>query len=202
MPHTQTLLLTGFGPFPGVPVNASGELVARLGPAARKAHPGLKVHTTTLPTVWLLGPDHARAAIERIRPDIVIHFGVSAQATGFVIERAGTNACAAIADAGGELPRLAVLDINGPDQRCTTLPVGAIVLALTARGLPATTSEDAGKYLCNAVLYRSLGLADGPAMTGFVHIPASLGAGSLTLYQALSGGLAIIATCLDKGPGA
>lgn len=195
-PHALTLLLTGFGPFPGVPVNASAALVANLAPTARKAHPGVNVQTAILPTQWQLGPAQARAAIARLKPDIAIHFGVSERASGFVIERAGANACLAIADAAGHLPTLAVLDPVGPHERQATLPVDTIVRALTAQGLPVTASSDAGRYLCNAVLYQSLSLPAGPAMAGFVHIPAILDTRSLTLKQAQTGALAIIAACL------
>ena len=206
---TPSVLITGFGPFPGVAVNASGMLVPRLARAARRRFASVAVHTAILPTEWGRGPARARAAYERASPDISIHFGVSGRAEGFVIERCGLNVCVQTEDGAGYLPALAVLDPAGPVRRAVTLPVAAIVARLRALGLPAVTSDDAGSYLCNAVLYQSLGLTGADArgssgrVAGFVHLPSSLAdegqAGPLTFEQALAGSLEIIAVCLDAG---
>ncbi len=209
-----SVLITGFGPFPGVAVNASGMLVPRLARAARRRFVGVHVHTAILPTEWGRGPARARAAHERASPDISIHFGVSGRAQGFVIERRGVNVCLHTEDGAGKLPPLDVLDPNGPKRRAVTLPVAGIVARLKSLGLPAVTSDDAGSYLCNAVLYQSLGLTGADArgmgcgMAGFVHLPSSLApspladeghSGPLTFEQALAGSLEIIAVCLDAG---
>lgn len=202
----RRILLTGFGPFPGVAANATGVLVPRLARAARRRFPGAVVRTGILPTEWVRGTGRARAAIERAKPDVVIHFGVSDRAHGFVIERRAVNACLHTADGAGLMPALPVLDEAGPKRRAVTLPVAAIVSRLKALGLPVVASDDAGQYLCNAVLYQSLGLmAGGTGLVGFVHLPASLaddGAdGALTVEQAVAGSLEIIAVCLDAGQG-
>ena len=202
MPRARTILLTGFGPFPGVPINASTALVGRIAAIGRPRHPTVTIATATLPTEWQRGPARAAAFITRLRPHIVIHFGVSAGARGFVIERCGTNACLAYADAAGNLPPLAVLDPKGPASRPVTLPVGAIVRALKARELPAAASDDAGSYICNAVLFQSLSLAatrSHPAMTGFVHVPSNMGVNEpLPFDRAVEGGLAIVEACVLK----
>ena len=213
MTNAYTLLLTGFGPFPGIPVNASGLLVPRIARAARARFSALTVATAILPTEWQRGPARMEAAIARAQPDIAIHFGVSPRASGFVIERFGVNACMASADGAGRLPPLALLDPQGPARRAVTLPVAAIIERLTEQGLPALASDDAGHYLCNAVLFHSLARAAGtrtavPGKSGFVHLPACLAGGGadhkspqpgccLSHAQVISGSLAIIAACLE-----
>ena len=197
------VLITGFGPFPGVPVNATGVLVPRLASAARRRFAGVAIHSAILPTEWSQGPARAKAAYERVSPDASIHFGVSGRAEGFVIERRGINVCLKTEDGAGHLPPLAVLDPEGSKRRAVTLPVAEIVARLKRMGLPVATSDDAGSYLCNAVLYQSLGF--GAGMAGFVHLPSSLAdggkAGPLTFAQALAGSLEIIAVCLDARRG-
>ncbi|MEQ1696785.1 MAG: pyroglutamyl-peptidase I [Hyphomicrobiaceae bacterium] len=193
----RSVLLTGFGPFPGVALNATGVLVPRLAREARRRFSGVAVHRAILPTEWGRGPARARAAYERAAADISIHFGVSGRAQGFVIERLSENVCLQSKDGAGKLPPLEVLDVGGPERRAVTLPVAAILAKLKAMALPAAASDDAGSYLCNAVLYQSLGLKSG--LAGFVHLPASLGdTGPLTFEQALAGSLEIIAVCLDE----
>lgn len=193
-------MITGFGPFPGVAVNATGVLVPRLVRAARRRFAGVVFHSAILPTEWVRGPARAREAYERAAPDIAIHFGVSGRAKGFVIERRGVNVCVQSADGAGEMPPLAVLDRQGPKRRAVTLPVAGVVARLMELGLPVATSDDAGAYLCNAVLYQSLAFSRG--MAGFVHLPSALmdeGQGALTFEQALAGSLEIIAVCLETG---
>ena len=52
------ILLTGFGPFPSVPANATSLLVPRIAEAARTAFPGIAFEVRTLPTEWAAGIDH------------------------------------------------------------------------------------------------------------------------------------------------
>jgi pyroglutamyl-peptidase len=200
---THTVLLTGFGPFPGVAVNASALLVPKLARAARARFPGVAIRTAILPTQWQAGPARAKSAIARCQPDTVIHFGVSGRAAGFVIERRAVNACEAVPDGAGYLPAAPHLDPGGPKSRTSTFPAAAIIARLKALELPVIASTDAGQYLCNAVLFQSLGLPDtgGTANIGFVHIPASLTDGPLDEAQALAGGLAIIEVCLETAHG-
>jgi pyroglutamyl-peptidase len=87
-----------------------------------------------------------------------------------------------------------------------------IVANLRRAGMPAHLSWNAGTYLCNAVLYRSLSLARArPNLkrNGFIHVPAALRApgarrrpfgpvSPLTWQQAVDGSLCILATCLGR----
>ena len=62
-------------------------------------------------------------------------------------------------------------------------------------------SEDAGGYLCNAVLYASLCACAAPGTrAGFIHLPVDLSgsAGGLTPAAAVEGGLVIIRACIDR----
>jgi pyroglutamyl-peptidase len=213
MSAARTVLLTGFGPFPGIPVNASGLYVPAIARAARTRFPDVAFKSAVLPTEWMRGPARVQAALKRARPDLAIHFGVSSLAHGFVIERRGMNTCVAAVDGAGHMPPLALLDADGPNQLPVTLPVAAMIARLHAGSYPARASDDAGGYLCNAVLFRSLALAaagNAPKwIAGFVHIPASLAGGGadhrspqphcpLTPAQLIAGSLDLIAVCLGR----
>jgi pyroglutamyl-peptidase len=63
------------------------------------------------------------------------------------------------------------LEDDGPVAPETRLPVREIKAALLARGIPARLSYAAGTYLCNATMFRLLGLTDVPV--GFIHVPYS-----------------------------
>jgi pyroglutamyl-peptidase len=210
-PHT-TVLITAFGPFPGVPVNATMRLVPELAESATLAFPDVRFVIETLATEWQAAPRRLAAVIAEVKPDLILHFGVSSRARGFEIEQRAHNACRSMPDAAGVLPRAATLRDGGADVLRTSLPVPHLVLALKRRGIPAYASRDAGAYLCNAVLYHSLQMAADrlrDCRVGFVHVPASLarpggpnrgrvGACPLTWPQAVEGGLEIIAGCLGR----
>lgn len=206
------IVLTGFGPFPGVPDNATALLVPRLAKAARDLFPAYDVVAEILPTEWIAAPQKLADLLARPGTVLALHFGVSRQAEGFQIELVGRNQCKAMADAAGNTPAVECLLEDGPAELASTLPAERIVQRLTKLGVPARTSTDAGGFLCNALLYHSLaaaGTLDKPHLVGFVHLPADLtGHGAdgrrphpdcrLDMRGAIAGGLEIIAACLES----
>lgn len=210
------MLLTGFGPFPGVPVNATMILVPRLAALARRQFPGVRFEFEVLPTEWETAPKLVDRLIKRYRPDVVLHFGVSSKARGFEIETRGVNVCAAAPDAAGLLPAGERIAARGPVEYRSLVPVAEIVRRLRRRGVKAYASRDAGTYLCNRTLFHVLSVErKHPELTraGFIHVPSSLvgvgmtaqtrrlrsgGASPLTWREALVGGLEIIGGCLSQ----
>lgn len=203
------ILLTGFGPFPGVPENASSLLVPELAEAARRRWAGFHFETAVLPTEWLAGPAAAAEILDGLRPALALHFGVASTARGFAIETRGHNQARPVCDAAGLLPPSSRLFADGPDCLTASLPVARIISRLRQRSLPARLSRDAGGYLCNAILYGSLQQARRAAWrmrSGFIHLPASLCRSKLSSRvrvhldwnQAMDGGLEIIATSLGR----
>jgi pyroglutamyl-peptidase len=208
-----TVLLTGFGPFPSVPANATSILVPRLAEAARVAFPGIIFETRTLPTEWAAGIEHLDGCYREVAPSVALHFGVSSRARGFEIEARGRNRLACIPDAAGKIPGASVLRANGHEFLASTVPVSEIVHRLRRRGLPAFISRDAGTYLCNAALYTALDMARQTSRDhriGFIHVPSSLLVEErrpafgvhprcpLTWRDAVDGGLEIIGAALGR----
>jgi pyroglutamyl-peptidase len=202
-----SILLTGFGAFPGVEANATAALVPALAAAARARFLHLDIVDAVLPVEWSRTPQRLDDLLSQSGAQLALHFGVSGSARGFQIELVGRNACEARHDAAGELPGAARLIAEGPDSLASTFPAERIIARLQNAGLPCAASGSAGTYLCNALLYHSLRAAHAlptPFLVGFVHLPASLSptAGlasdcALTWDDALAGGLEIIAACLD-----
>ena len=107
MGSRPTVLLTGFGPFPGVPINASGELARKLARAARRAFPELCFTVAVLPTEWNRAPRIIANLHERHRPRLALHFGVASGAKTIRLETEAANICRAAPDAAGTLPLIA-----------------------------------------------------------------------------------------------
>ncbi len=195
------VLLTGFGPFPGVERNASAGLARELALIASRQDWGLRFIAEVLPVDWSLAPVRLQDLLNRHRPAVAVHFGVSPRATGFVVETLGYNAVKDAPDESGRLAQSSVLVAGDRPRRSATIPVRRIVRSLQAAGYPAELSTDPGRYLCNAVLYHSLRQAartEPRTRTGFIHIPATLepgiaGESSLMEWrEAVEGGLRLM----------
>jgi pyroglutamyl-peptidase len=195
MAEAARVLVTGFEPFPGAPVNPTEWLVEEL----RRDPPVLDgiaaFRAEVLPVDYAkVGPRLSEIGRE-FRPDIAIHFGLAAECSGFRLERVARNSFAgARADNAGALPEARAI-CDGPETLPSGLPLDAIHDALAAAGLPVEWSDDAGAYLCNMVFTLSRAHAcEGftPAMSGFVHVPPMGEGKPLGDTQLLAGARAII----------
>lgn len=199
------VLLTGFGPFPGVASNASADLAAELARRGSLRHGQLRFIVHVLPVDWTEAPLSLTELLKQHRPALALHFGVSARATSFVIEEHAYNATTDVPDCGGQLAARDFLVAGDRPRRSATVPVRSVVRALHAAGYPAEASSDPGRYLCNAVLFHSLryGARAEPRMrSGFIHIPATLAPGTpgeaslIGWADALDGGLRVLDACV------
>jgi pyroglutamyl-peptidase len=165
------VLVTGFGPFPGIPYNASASLVRGLADAAPA--PGLEIATVIIPVVWASAREAAREAAAQFAPHAILHFGVAKRAAGFEVEARAFNRSGLKEDHAGIVRASRPLVRAGRPALSSTLPAAALVRALRKNGYPATVSRDAGRYLCNALFYWSLNDSEAKGrLVGFIHMPA------------------------------
>ena len=156
--HLPTVLVTGFEPFDGADVNPSGEIARRLG---ELGHPDCHLVAEVLPVSFARAPQLLAAALDAHRPDILLMLGLAENRHALTPERVALNlADAAIPDNDGDQPTDAPLEPHGPPARFTDHPVKHIAAAIDAAGIPAQVSLTAGSYVCNAVLYTALGIAE------------------------------------------
>ena len=99
-----TILITGFGPFPGAPFNPTEALVRRLGARRRPALADVRRIVHVFPTSYAAVDRDLPGLLARHQPDVLLMFGLAAR-TPFV--RIETRACNAVSrlfpDAGGRL---------------------------------------------------------------------------------------------------
>jgi pyroglutamyl-peptidase len=205
-----TLLLTGFGPFPGAPHNPTAPLVETL---VRVRHPAFAnvrriahVFRVSYHTLDRELPE----LIARERPDALIMFGLATRATSLRIETRGRNTITRrVADVGGVLPTSTMIALDGPGELHLRAPAQRLVLAARSAGVPAVLSRDAGGYLCNYACWRAAEMTDGPRLATFVHVPLVRGArgrshpgAALGLDDLVRAGEAIMRTALAvvRGP--
>ena len=105
----------------------------------------------------------------------VVMLGQAGGSPGLAVERLAVNVATGLDNAGEQRAENAVVP-GGPIAYPSTLPLGAIVAAVEACGLPAFISNTAGTYLCNYVFYGFLhhlatAWGDEPPTAGFIHMP-------------------------------
>jgi pyroglutamyl-peptidase len=168
------VLVTGFGPFPGVPVNPSGLLMEWLKDSHARTCRHLELKVAIVPTSWDAVDRFVSGPLAEFDPDIALHFGVSSRARGFQLEQTARNSASRSADCEGKIFGRPCIIRGAPERRRSTFDARQLARKLQARGLSASVSRDAGRYLCNMLLYHSLQQAHGRShtrQTGFVHIP-------------------------------
>jgi pyroglutamyl-peptidase len=165
------VLLTGFDSFGGETLNPSWEAVRRLDGEVVQ---GRRVVAEQLPTCFGDSLRRLRAALTRIKPELVVCVGQAGGRSRVSLERVAINVDdARIADNAGKQPIDRPIVRGAPAAYFTSLPIKAQLAALQAAGLPAEISQTAGTFVCNHVFYGLLhALRDKPQIRGgFVHIP-------------------------------
>jgi pyroglutamyl-peptidase len=167
------VVIAGFGPFPGAPVNPSGVLATSLARRRRPALAGLVRSAHVFATTYA-AVDRDLPKLFAERPDIVLVFGLAGRRHQVCVETRARNAVSVLfPDASHHLPTRDVIKSGAPAALTGRAPFAQLVSALRARKVPARTSRDAGRYLCNYVYWRALEQAPkGRPLVQFVHIPA------------------------------
>src|SRR2546429_1281720 len=93
---------------------------------------------------------------------------------------------------------------DGPAAYFATLPLAAILRALTAEGIPAYVSNTAGTYLCNQTLYTTLHSVrqrSNPPTVGFIHVPLLPAMAAATGLQQPSMDFPLMLRAAEGAPG-
>ncbi len=171
--NKKKILITGFSKFSGIENNPSESLVRHLKEEG-----------------WLIGEYDIRYVIFKTQyreveneisnllntfnPDLIVSFGLNANAKGFEIERFARNFVSLEKlDDSGYSPETIVIDKFGADVIETSMNVESIHNALKNKGIMSAISMSAGNYVCNYLYYLTLTLKQHQISSIFVHIPLS-----------------------------
>lgn len=168
----KKVLVTGFDPFGGEPVNPALEAVKQLD---GKEIAGSLVVTKEIPTVFGKAITTLEEAIEEIQPDLVICVGQAGGRPVLTPERVAINVNdARISDNDHNQPIDEEIVPGGPVGYWSTLPVKAMVKKMNDSGIPASVSNTAGTFVCNHIFYGLMHYLDSIGNSirgGFIHIP-------------------------------
>ncbi|HEY7664888.1 MAG TPA: pyroglutamyl-peptidase I [Xanthobacteraceae bacterium] len=169
-----TILITGFGPFPGAPFNPTAPLVAELAQRRHPAFANVRRVGHVFPVIYEAVDRELPALLARERPDALVMFGLAGRTEHVRIETRARNAVTRLLpDAGGRTPAAATIVAGAPATVPLRAPVQRLVLAARAAGVRAAASHDAGRYLCNYLCWRAAEAARAgtPRLVAFIHVP-------------------------------
>lgn len=200
MSASPRVLLTGFEPFGGAERNPSGDAVLAL---ADTGIPGASLTTAVLPVVYGQAFEALAEHLDEGHEAIILT-GMAGGRPVVRVERGAHNRDASTApDNAGVLAKGTPIVEGAPWRYATSVPVDTLVDALTRAEVPAEASDDAGAFVCNRVLYRTLhhfeeirqkaGAGKPVPEIGFVHVP---GMDTLPLETVLRALRVAVATAL------
>ena len=164
------VLLTGFGAFPGMPLNPCVEIVEIMQVWGEQQT--FQLQTKLLDVTYHGAYLSVQRWVEEFAPDIVVHLGVSSRIQAVQLENSAVNCRnASIPDAEGQLCSNEFIDsTQSIDARISTeLNLNDLKRVLDTIGHEVQISHDAGQYVCNSIYWHSLTHLPIPVL--FVHIP-------------------------------
>lgn len=168
------ILITGFGPFPGAPVNPTGPLVARLARLRRPAFADVERVAHIFPVTYAAVDRELPRLLAQYRPDALLMFGLAARTPFIRIETRARNAVTTLwPDADHARVRQGAIT-RGTDAQMFGPHTARLLRAAMATGVDVRPSRDAGRYLCNYLCWRSIEATrsqNGPKLAAFIHVP-------------------------------
>lgn len=165
----KRILVTGFGPFEDVAVNASEHLAVALG--GMPVGPDVEVVGLALETSFGRARAAVTEAVEAAKRHgrafhLVLALGVARSATVRLERLARAEVTSSRPDVDGECWAGRLL---GEADLSSRLPLDAWALALRGGPIEVVVSDDCGGYVCNAVNH--VVLSECPDSGLFVHVP-------------------------------
>ena len=165
------ILVTGFDPFGGEPINPAIESVKRLPDNIA----GAEIIKLEIPTVRKKSLEKIEKAINEHNPDVILSIGQAGGRFDISIERIGINLDDfRIPDNEGNQIIDEPIFPDGENSYFVKLPVKAMVQNVQKNNIPASVSYTAGTFVCNHVLYGVMYLIEKKykgKKSGFIHIP-------------------------------
>jgi len=169
-----TILLTGFGAFPGAPFNPTTALAQRLATGRRPAFAEVRRIAHVFRTSYAAVEHELPALLARTKPDVVLLFGVATRTNYLRIEMRARNARSPLfPDVDGIRPGSATMTAGAPAVHRSRAPHGMLLAAVRTTRVSVRLSHSAGRYLCNFAYWRALAASEGnPArVVQFIHVP-------------------------------
>ncbi|XP_074863090.1 pyroglutamyl-peptidase 1-like protein [Carettochelys insculpta] len=165
--NSNTVVVTGFGPFRQHLVNSSWEAVKEMS----KIGLGENIHLQImqLPVAYGKAKELVRKIWETIQPLLVVHIGLASSSKAIILEQCGKNKGYKEMDVCGFCPEGGCCLLDGPERIESTINMKTLQKHISVEGIDVVFSRDAGRYICDYTYYTSLYYGNGRAV--FIHVP-------------------------------
>lgn len=166
------VLLTGFGPFPGIARNTADLVIEEL---KGSRFGGKDVAYLNIPTEYRKGEAAITRILSNYNPDWIIMLGVNATSRFLMVNKTAVNFThSPLPDNGGTVKTNEKVRRNGAAALWGTIPIDDLLAHLRAKGFLCDVEASGGSYVCNHLYYlmlyelnrRGIGLG-----CGFIHLP-------------------------------
>lgn len=168
---TNKILVTGFGPFDGLPTNPSQQLCLTLEESIHNC----SVDKLILPVSF---KSAGKNLIERLKSQdyrAVFLLGLAYPRSEVTLEKLAINWMdSEIGDNDGFLPEAKKIDANAPDAYFSSMDLRPLVEQPFPDTPPPKISYTAGTYVCNALYFNALHWikkSGAPTQCLFIHVP-------------------------------
>lgn len=166
-----TVLLTGFGPFATHTVNASSVAVHELGKIGLGNDLDVNLITVEIPVEYSTVSEHIPQLWRSLRPQLVVHVGVSGIAKELTLEQCAHNDGYDKLDMKGSLPRGQCCIDDAPQCLVSNIDMSKVCESVNRSdcGVCCIVSTDPGRYLCDYIYFTSLNIDT--TCSAFIHVP-------------------------------
>nr|XP_022907322.1 pyroglutamyl-peptidase 1 [Onthophagus taurus] len=163
----RNVVVTGFGPFGIHSINASSEVVKSLPEKIKDVN----IIKFEIPVVYEIVDEKIPELWEQYQPILIVHVGVSERAQLITLETNANRTGYIKKDYHGCCHNTGdICDDNSKDCLKTGLCINDICDHLNKSGkVKACISNDAGRYLCEYIFYKSLYVDHTKVL--FIHVP-------------------------------
>ncbi|XP_064525219.1 pyroglutamyl-peptidase 1-like protein [Pseudopipra pipra] len=165
--NSNTVVVTGFGPFRQYLVNSSWEAVKEL--SKRGLGENIDLQVMQLPVVYQKAKEQVIKIWTTLQPLLTVHVGLASSTTVIILEQCGKNKGYQDRDACGFHPEGACCVLDGPEKIESTINMKTLWKNVSVEGIDIIFSRDAGRYICDYTYYTSLYYGNGRA--AFIHVP-------------------------------
>ncbi|KAG7521611.1 pyroglutamyl-peptidase 1-like [Solea senegalensis] len=167
MSGSETVVITGFGPFRQFWVNPSWRAAQDLKLCGLGER--IEVHIKEIPVSYVQS-QHVIAEIwQTLNPKFVVHLGVARGCRVVILEQTAKNSGYRDRDVCGFCPESHCCVNEGPETLCSVVNMLPVSKLFRKSGMDVLCSRDAGRFLCEFTYYCSLYHGQGRA--ALIHIP-------------------------------
>lgn len=150
---SRKILITGFGPFGAHPQNPTEVCLREFAKECNDR----KIKVLILPVEYDTASDLLDHALDQHGPEVVLMFGLSAQATRFRLEKFARNRVSnSVPDVSGFVPKANNIIGEAADSYGTNVDLHRLSDHLQTSEFEFEISTDAGDYLCNYLYFQTL----------------------------------------------